>query len=125
LQVLFGGEVDPSDKGHAGAGQFSNETFCFDTVLPHISPFIIHSHAAMQDGHDCLAGEARALAIILFSCCMQAKGGSGWHKLSPDGPAPTPRGWFASCTSVKGLLVHGGNSPSNERLGDMHLLSLH
>ena len=58
-------------------------------------------------------------------CCMQNKDGSGWHKLSPDGPAPTPRGWFASCTSARGLLVHGGNSPSNERLGDMYLLSLH
>ena len=31
-QVLFGGEVDPSDKGHAGAGQFSNDTFCLDPV---------------------------------------------------------------------------------------------
>jgi hypothetical protein len=30
LQVLFGGEVDPSDKGHAGAGQFSNDTYCYD-----------------------------------------------------------------------------------------------
>lgn len=33
-QVLFGGEVDPSDKGHAGAGQFSSSTFCLDTVCP-------------------------------------------------------------------------------------------
>ena len=30
MQVLFGGEVDPSDKGHAGAGQFSNDTYCYD-----------------------------------------------------------------------------------------------
>ena len=30
MQVLFGGEVDPSDKGHAGAGQLSNDTYCYD-----------------------------------------------------------------------------------------------
>ena len=30
VQVLFGGEVDSSDKGHAGAGQFSNDTYCYD-----------------------------------------------------------------------------------------------
>lgn len=28
---LFGGEVDPSAQGHAGAGDYSNETFIFDT----------------------------------------------------------------------------------------------
>eukprot|EP00877_Chromochloris_zofingiensis_P006588 jgi/Chrzof1/2182/Cz11g05080.t1 len=28
--IMFGGEVDPSDKGHAGAGHFSSETFCLD-----------------------------------------------------------------------------------------------
>lgn len=28
---VFGGEIDPSDLGHAGAGQFCNETFCLDT----------------------------------------------------------------------------------------------
>lgn len=29
--AVFGGEVDPSDLGHAGAGQFSDEVFVFDT----------------------------------------------------------------------------------------------
>lgn len=28
--LMFGGEVDPSDKGHAGAGQFSADTFALD-----------------------------------------------------------------------------------------------
>jgi len=28
---IFGGEVDPSEQGHAGAGVFVNETFVFDT----------------------------------------------------------------------------------------------
>lgn len=38
LQVLFGGEVDPSDKGHAGAGQFSNESYCFDISKVRVLP---------------------------------------------------------------------------------------
>ncbi|KAI8475700.1 MAG: kelch repeat protein [Monoraphidium minutum] len=29
--LLFGGEVDPSTQGHAGAGGFSSEVFCFET----------------------------------------------------------------------------------------------
>ena len=29
--IIFGGEVDPSDQGHAGAGLFDNTTFCLDT----------------------------------------------------------------------------------------------
>ena len=28
--LVFGGEVDPSDLGHSGAGQFSDQTFCLD-----------------------------------------------------------------------------------------------
>ena len=35
VQVLFGGEVDPSDKGHAGAGQFSNDTYCYEPNKVH------------------------------------------------------------------------------------------
>lgn len=32
--IVVCGEVDPSDKGHAGAGHFSNEAFILDTVNP-------------------------------------------------------------------------------------------
>jgi N-acetylneuraminic acid mutarotase len=28
--IVFGGEVEASDQGHAGAGQFSNDLYCFD-----------------------------------------------------------------------------------------------
>jgi len=31
--IVFGGEVDPSDMGHAGAGLFDNTCFCLDTKL--------------------------------------------------------------------------------------------
>eukprot|EP00850_Spirogloea_muscicola_P020424 SM000216S06550 [mRNA] locus=s216:65038:66517:+ [translate_table: standard] len=30
--VLFGGEIDPSDQGHLGAGRFSDETYVFDAL---------------------------------------------------------------------------------------------
>ena len=68
--------------------------------------------------------ECRVKAL-LHALPLQVKGGAGWHRLSPHGQAPLPRGWFASCTSAQGLLIHGGNSPSNERLDDLYLLSLH
>ncbi|XP_061174172.1 uncharacterized protein LOC133183238 [Saccostrea echinata] len=32
--IVVGGEVDPSDKGHEGAGNFSNDTFILDTSVP-------------------------------------------------------------------------------------------
>ncbi len=56
---------------------------------------------------------------------MQAKGGAGWHMLAAAGSPPTPRGWFAATAVPGGMLVHGGNSPSNERLQDMYILDLH
>ena len=31
--VVFGGEVDPSDLGHLGAGKFSAEAFALDTEI--------------------------------------------------------------------------------------------
>ncbi len=31
--VVFGGEIDPSDQGHAGAGDFSDATLVFDTKV--------------------------------------------------------------------------------------------
>jgi hypothetical protein len=30
--VLYGGEVDPSDQGHMGAGAFSSDVWVFDTL---------------------------------------------------------------------------------------------
>jgi hypothetical protein len=56
---------------------------------------------------------------------LQAKGGAGWHKLAIEGTPPTPRGWFAATAVPGGMLVHGGNSPTNERLQDMYILNLH
>lgn len=82
---IYGGEIDPSDLGHLGAGKFSAEVYALDT---------------------------ETLA---------------WKKLedgSNSGKHPGPRGWCAfACGKLdgqEGLLVYGGNSPSNDRLEDMY-----
>lgn len=48
-----------------------------------------------------------------------------WHRLEAGGEVPAPRGWLAATACASGLVVHGGNSLSNERLGDMFLLEMH
>lgn len=82
--IVCGGEIDPSDLGHLGAGQFSSEVYVLDTETL--------AWARCDDGL-----------------------GSDHH--------PGPRGWCAFAGGVregkKGLLVYGGNSPSNDRLDDI------
>uniref|UniRef100_A0A2P2L768 Nitrile-specifier protein 5-like n=2 Tax=Rhizophora mucronata TaxID=61149 RepID=A0A2P2L768_RHIMU len=81
--IIYGGEVDPSDLGHLGAGKFTSEAYVLDTET-----------------------------LI-------------WKRLD-DGPGsdnhPGPRGWCAfaaGCLNGKqGLLLYGGNSPTNDRLDD-------
>lgn len=81
--LIYGGEIDPSDLGHLGAGKFAGEVYGLDTE----------------------------------SCA--------WIKVSDGGEDPGRRGWCAfSAAEIeggeKGLLVYGGNSPTNERLDDIH-----
>lgn len=81
---ICGGEVDPSDLGHLGAGKFTSETFVLDTET------LIWKR--LDDG-----------------------AGSEDH--------PGPRGWCAFAEGClngnQGLLVYGGNSPTNDRLDDI------
>ncbi|CAM8891086.1 unnamed protein product [Rhodiola kirilowii] len=81
---IYGGEIDPSDQGHLGAGMFSGEVYALDTEM-----------------------------LEWTKCCDAA--GSGQH--------PGPRGWCAFAAGnrdgAEGLLVYGGNSPSNDRLDDI------
>lgn len=81
---ICGGEVDPSDLGHLGAGKFSAESYVLDVETL--------TWAKVDDG------------------------------VGLDGH-PGPRGWcaFAGCQvdGNSGLLVYGGNSPSNDRLDDI------
>ncbi|KAK0588777.1 hypothetical protein LWI29_005368 [Acer saccharum] len=86
--IVYGGEVDPSDLGHLGAGKFTGDVYSLDTE-----------------------------SLV-------------WTRWD-DGPGldnhPGPRGWCAfagGCRDGKqGLLVYGGNSPSNDRLDDIHFFT--
>ncbi len=50
---------------------------------------------------------------------------AGWTAVHAEGDAPAPRGWLAAAAVPGiGLCLHGGNSDSNERLGDLHALQL-
>ncbi|MQM14703.1 hypothetical protein Taro_047638 [Colocasia esculenta] len=82
--VLYGGEVDPSNLGHLGAGKFVGDAYALDTTT------------------------------------------DIWMKLedsSNTGEHPGPRGWCAFSVGRRegkqGLLVYGGNSPTNDRLDDI------
>lgn len=81
---IHGGEIDPSDLGHLGAGKFSGEAYALDTQT-----------------------------LV-------------WKKVddgSNSADHPGPRGWCAFAGGKRngkpGLLVYGGNSPSNDRLEDI------
>lgn len=84
--VVFGGEVDPSDLGHLGAGKFSAEAFALDTETG--------AWVRLDDASD--------------------------HH-------PGPRGWCAFSAGAldgrRGLLVYGGNSPTNDRLDDIYFFT--
>ena len=81
---VFGGEVDPSDLGHLGAGKFTGEFYALDTEN--------HVWKKLEDG-------------------------------SSSANHPGPRGWCAfaggELGGTPGLLVYGGNSPSNDGLDDI------
>lgn len=81
---VYGGEIDPSDQGHLGAGMFSGEVYALD------------------------------VETLEWSKCKDVVEG---------GEHPGPRGWCAFAAGkmggAEGLLVYGGNSPSNDRLDDM------
>lgn len=90
--VVYGGEVDPSDLGHMGAGAFVSDTFALDTET--LEWRKVHDDAEDVEGK----------------------------------PHPGPRGWSAfspgRCCGSYGMVVYGGNSPSNARLDDIFFLQL-
>lgn len=53
-----------------------------------------------------------------------ASAAPGWLRVEVAGPGPCARGWLAAAAMPgAGLAVHGGNTDSNERVGDAWLLS--
>lgn len=89
---LFGGESVPSDDGHEGAGEFTNDAYILDTRT--------------------------TTWTQIDSGSSVGSGGSGGN----DDGRPTPRGWSGAATvSVEGgeeVLVVGGLDRNNARLGD-------
>lgn len=87
--IIYGGEIDPSDQGHMGAGRFSGEVYALDTETL--------AWQKLEDGSE-LSGH------------------------------PGPRGWCAFSAARRGgqegLLVYGGNSPSNDRLDDIYFFAI-
>ncbi|GAB2285178.1 hypothetical protein Dimus_019630 [Dionaea muscipula] len=85
---IYGGEVDPSDLGHLGAGKFSGDVYALDTHT------LLWKKLLLQD-----------------------------QDQDQDQDHPGPRGWCAFSSGERdglpGLLVYGGNSPSNDRLDDI------
>ncbi|XP_012081532.2 nitrile-specifier protein 5-like [Jatropha curcas] len=96
--VIYGGEVDPSDLGHMGAGKFTSEAWALDTEIL----------------------EAWALDTEILEWKKVDDGRSKNH--------PGPRGWCAFSSGrlngENGLFVYGGNSPSNDRLDDIFFFRL-
>lgn len=82
--IMYGGEVDPSDQGHLGAGKFSDQVYGLDTET------------------------------------LEWK---RWEDSCDGGNHPGPRGWCAFAAGRRdgreGILVYGGNSPTNDRLDDI------
>lgn len=87
--IIYGGEVDPSDLGHMGAGRFSGEVYGLETER------------------------------LEWTKWEDRVGLGGNH--------PGARGWCAfsggRVDGKEGLLVYGGNSPTNDRLGDIFFFS--
>ncbi|WIA40680.1 hypothetical protein OEZ86_004378 [Tetradesmus obliquus] len=107
--VAFGGEVSPSDKGHAGAGNFCAAAYC-------LSP----------PGHPCSEACTHATAAGSNIDAAGSHRHSGWHVLDAAGEGPGPRGWFAAAAVAGGdLVVHGGLGGDNSRMGDMFRLCMH
>ena len=99
--VVFGGEMDPSELGHAGAGIFSNATFCFDPVE--------------KKWRDC---EVSTMAVV--------EGGEREEETAEE-EVIEGRGWVASTTIQytspnPTLVVSGGVTNENKRLQDLLIL---
>ena len=93
--LIYGGEVDPSERGHEGAGKFSSEVFLLDvTALRWHKPRLVR-----EEGGD---GEGEGLT----------------------GGVPGARGWFSAAPYGRGMVVHGGHTDTNDRLDDMYVVTL-
>ena len=121
--VLYGGEIDPSTKGHDGAGGFSSDVYIFsETVSPFASTLSCWPRCGTPPISGVRSTSVSKLRVELQVSEQRISQEKSWEKETVHGEPPVPRGWFAACASGQELLVHGGNSESNVRLDDMYLL---
>ncbi|KAK4032490.1 hypothetical protein C8A01DRAFT_41073 [Parachaetomium inaequale] len=115
--VLMFGEREASGAGHAAAGRFWDDVWAFQVP---------------SEG-----GSLASVADTAFSVVGRKNGEGTWtrvemgpHDDEDDASAegPGPRGWFASATmgelEENGIVVFGGLSEGNQRLGDGWILRL-
>lgn len=63
--LIFGGEVDPSDKGHMGAGSFANDSLLFDPVSGQITTLSVGEMSPPARGWSSMAACADG-RVVLF-----------------------------------------------------------
>lgn len=115
--VLMLGERDPSAAGHAGAGKFWDDVWAFQ-VPP-------------------LGMTAASFTDAVWQAVGRKSGESQWKRVDAgpydddeelDKRGPGPRGWLASAPlgdlEEAGVVVFGGLSESNTRLGDAWIFRL-
>ena len=91
--VTLFGERDPSTLGHQGAGKMLSDVWVLDLESK------VWTKVDLGSGEDELSS-------------------ANW-----SGEKPPARGWFAAEAFGQGIVVQGGLGESNERLGDVWLLT--
>ena len=64
--VVFGGEVDPSEKGHEGAGAFANDLLVFDPSTQQIEPVFVAGGPPASRGWTSMAAAADGKGVVMF-----------------------------------------------------------
>lgn len=109
--VLMLGERGPSAEGHAGAGQFYNDVWTFQVPPEGMSAASFRDAVFQAVGRQ--TGEGK---------WMRVTAGPYDDENDMDVSGPGPRGWIASAPlgdlEENAILVFGGLSENNRRLGD-------
>ena len=109
--VLFGGELDASPDGHAGAGHFTAESFVFDAAQRTWSSATTQSyHHDAASGTEADDGEGP---------CAR-----GWLTIAPVARPRDDADVLAADVLAADVLVVGGLHASNRRLSDAFVLEL-
>lgn len=117
--LLALGEGDPSSIGHAGAGKFWQDVWCYQLPASSATPASVKDaiRETLPDTGTS-KGQWAKVEITELEVGADEKLGGKW----------TGRGWFGSCgvgdVAKSGLIIWGGIDEENERLGDGWLIAL-